>query len=245
MGQESAMVWHRGTLHRDICRAASSALLLALTLCPRAQAKGIQPVCPSQLRPVASQIVTHPLPPETAEAAAPTLPAAGSGSGNSPFASSPPLIVIGFMGGNVRADNLIHKEALLAQDLQRRYPRTLHASVFANHDGRTALNAVLQLLDENRDGCLSPAEKTAARIVIFGHSWGASETVTLARRLNELHIPVLLTIQVDSIEKPGENDERIPPNVREAINFYQSQGLLQAEAPLARPIRNGPQSLET
>jgi hypothetical protein len=218
-------------LHRDICRAASPALLLlALTPCPRAQAKGIQPVCPSQLHPVASQIITHPLPPETAKATTAILPAAGSGSGNSPFVSAPPLIVIGFMGGRVRPDNLIHEEAQLAQDLQRRYPRALHASVFANHDGRTALNAVLQLLDENRDGCLSPAEKTAARIVIFGHSWGASETVTLARQLNRLQIPVLLTIQVDSIQKPGENDQRIPPNVREAINFYQSQGLLHGRS---------------
>jgi hypothetical protein len=37
---------------------------------------------------------------------------------------------------------------------------------------------------------------------------------------------VLLTIQVDSVEKSNENDGRIPPNVRQAINFCQSDGLV-------------------
>jgi hypothetical protein len=86
---------------------------------------------------------------------------------------------------------------------------------------------VLRLLDKDKDGCLNATEKSAARIVIYGHSWGASETITLAQRLNKLDIPVLLTIQVDSVQKLNEDDGRIPPNVRQAINFYQSDGLLR------------------
>ena len=91
---------------------------------------------------------------------------------------------------------------------------------------RSALESVLQLLDADGNGLLSAKEKSAARIVIYGHSWGASETVTLARRLNELGIPVLLTIQIDSVEKSNEDDGSIPPNVRQAVNFYQSRGLI-------------------
>jgi hypothetical protein len=41
---------------------------------------------------------------------------------------------------------------------------------------------------------------------------------------------VLLTIQVDSVRKPNEDDEDIPPNVREAINFYQTEGLLHGRS---------------
>lgn len=134
------------------------------------------------------------------------------------------------MGGEVRAGNLIHREALMAKDLEQRYPLALQAAVFANHDGVAALEAVLELLDKNGDGSLSAKEKSAARIVIYGHSWGASETVTLARRLNKLNIPVLLTIQVDSVQKSKEEDGSIPPNVREAINFYQSDGLLHGRS---------------
>ena len=143
------------------------------------------------------------------------------------------LIVIGFMGGNVSAGNLVHREALVANELQRNYPLGLHAAVFANHDGRNALRSVLQLLGAGPDGRLTAAEKSEARIVIYGHSWGASETVTLARRLNELGIPVLLTIQIDSVEKSNEDDGSIPPNVREAVNFYEREGLLHGRTAIA------------
>jgi hypothetical protein len=143
------------------------------------------------------------------------------------------LILIGFMGGNVSAGNMLHREAQVAQELQKRYPVALHAAVFANHDGQSALRSVLSLLDSDGTGRLTAKEKSAARIVIYGHSWGASETVALARRLNQLDIPVLLTIQIDSVEKANEDDGSIPPNVREAVNFYQTQGLLHGRKSIA------------
>jgi hypothetical protein len=143
------------------------------------------------------------------------------------------LIVIGFMGGNVSPDNLLHREALLAQQLRQSYPAAVRTAVFANHDAENALRTVLRLLDRNGDGRPSAGEKSAARIVIYGHSWGASETVTLARRLNELGVPVLLTIQVDSVQKSNEDDRAIPPNVREAVNFYQTRGLVHGRSLIA------------
>lgn len=137
-----------------------------------------------------------------------------------------PLIVMGFMGGRIRADNTVHREATFATQLQRDYPGEIHAEVFANRDGRRAYQEVLRLLDTNHDGVLSSTEKRRARVVIYGHSWGASETVSLARRLGHDGIPVLLTVQVDSVAKKGEQDEYIPANVIQAANFYQLTGLL-------------------
>jgi hypothetical protein len=64
--------------------------------------------------------------------------------------------------------------------------------------------------------CCQAAENGSARIAIYGHSWGASETVTLARELERDGIPVVLTIQVDSVPKPGQNDIWIPGNVSQA-----------------------------
>lgn len=211
---------------RKICCVALPVLLL---LCPELHAKGFNPASPPPENPLASPILTRPGLPDIAEG---TVRAglAGSAPKSSLSITSRQLIVIGFMGGDVRANNLIHREALMAKDLQQRYPLALHAAVFANHDGLAAFETVLQLLDKDRDGRLSDKEKSAARIVIYGHSWGASETVTLARRLNKLGIPVLLTIQVDSVQKSKEEDGRIPPNVREAINFYQSDGLLHGRS---------------
>jgi hypothetical protein len=98
--------------------------------------------------------------------------------------------------------------------------------MFENRRGQQALLETLRLLDTNHDGTLSPEEKRDARIAIYGHSWGASETVSLARALGRSGIPVLLTVQVDSVTKLGEDDESIPSNVAQAVNFYQQDGLL-------------------
>ena len=139
------------------------------------------------------------------------------------------------MGGRIGAYDMRHREAQLARDLERRHPEAIHAIMFANHDGSAALRTVLRLFCEQSpspipEKCMSPEARHAARIIIFGHSWGASETVTLARRLNRLDIPVLLTIQVDSVQKANEDDRSIPPNVRSAVNFYQSQGWLHGRS---------------
>jgi hypothetical protein len=144
--------------------------------------------------------------------------------------SEPPAIVIGFVGGFVRGDNAVHGTVQLAARLKREYPSGVTVKVFENRHEDQAYREVLRLLDGDRDGKISAAEKRNARIVIFGHSWGASETVELARQLEKQDIPVLLTVQVDSIHKYGEDDARIPANVREAANFYQSDGLLHGRA---------------
>jgi len=138
-----------------------------------------------------------------------------------------PRIVIGFMGGMVAHDNAAHSEVQLAARLQSDYPADVQVRLFENRRSRQANSEILRLLDVDRDGTLSAAEKLDARIAIYGHSWGASEAVNLARALGKEGIPVLLTVQVDSIAKPGENDERIPANVAQAVNFYQRRGLLR------------------
>ena len=134
------------------------------------------------------------------------------------------VIVIGFVGGFVKPDDLRHPEPLFASYLNERYGGAFHARVFSNHDERDALAYTLRLLDANRDGMLSNEERKSAKIIIYGHSWGASETVALARKLGRLGIPVLLTIQLDIISKPGQRPTLIPRNVANAINFYQSEG---------------------
>ena len=136
------------------------------------------------------------------------------------------VIVIGFVGGFVRHDDPVHSGVQLAARLRQDYPSGVYINTFENHQGDQAHREVLHLLDTNHDGALSADEKRNARVVIYGHSWGASETVTLANQLNRDGIPVLLTIQVDSVEKSGEDDSVIPPNVAQAVNFYQSDGLL-------------------
>lgn len=154
------------------------------------------------------------------------VPAAADSSAN-PVAS--PVIVIGFVGGYVHGDNMIHSEVQLAAKLRALYPEGVYAESLANHRAKSAYPEIVRLLDTNRDGALTSAEKRGARIILYGHSWGASEAVTLARRLQKSGIPVLLTIQVDSVKKRNQDDALIPGNVAEAANFYQPHGLLHGQ----------------
>ena len=148
------------------------------------------------------------------------------------------VIVIGFVGGFVRHDDIRHPEVGFAGLLRERYPSSVHAEVFSNHDGRKALRRVLQLLDTNRDGVLTTGEKKQASIIIYGHSWGGSQAVTLARQLGQQGVPVLLTILVDSVHKPGHDDAVISPNVRNAINFYQTKGLIHGRSSIRAADRS-------
>jgi hypothetical protein len=141
----------------------------------------------------------------------------------------PPVIVVGFLGGFVKHDNLVHSEVQLAERLRQEYPAGVHVETFENHRGETARQRILELLDTDHDGILTAGEKQDARIILYGHSWGASETVALARKLKKDGIHVLLTVQVDSVTKMGQNDEVIPANVAQAANFYQPSGLLHSE----------------
>ncbi len=144
--------------------------------------------------------------------------------------SRPPIIVIGFVGGFVRHDNMVHSGVQLAAHLREAYSSGVYVEVFENRRREKAHRKILSLLDLKHDGKLSDEQKQNARIIIYGMSWGASETVVLARELEKDHIPVLLTIQVDSVAKIRQNDAIIPANVREAVNFYQPNGILHGLA---------------
>jgi hypothetical protein len=142
----------------------------------------------------------------------------------------PPTIVVGFVGGFIKHDNLVHSEVQLAARLRKAYPQGVDVETFESYRGERALQKVLELLDTNHDGTLTPEEKLNARIVIYGHSWGGSEAIALARELQKNGVPVLLTIQVDSVARIHQNDAVIPANVARAANFYQPSGLIHGQS---------------
>src|SRR5438552_4679416 len=103
-------------------------------------------------------------------------------------ASSSPDIVIGFVGGFVRHDDPHHGPVKLAQRLRETYPAGVAIETFENRHRKSAYRAIVRLLDSNHDGALSDGERRNARIVLFGHSWGASAAVALARDLQRQNI---------------------------------------------------------
>jgi hypothetical protein len=141
----------------------------------------------------------------------------------------PPAIVLGFLGGFVRRDDAVHSTVQVAHDLQKDYSGIAWVETFENRRVDDAHDRILRLLGADHHGKPTADEKHAAHIILYGHSWGASAAISLARTLQADGIPVLLTVQVDSIAKSGQNDALIPANVERAANFYQTQGVLHGQ----------------
>jgi pimeloyl-ACP methyl ester carboxylesterase len=162
-------------------------------------------------------------------ATAPLFAAAdGAVASHPPTAAS--YIFIGFAGGFVRHDNVLHGPVRLARKIQQEIPKGASIQVFENRHRKDAYRSILRLLDTNHDGVLSDVEKAQAHIILFGHSWGASAVVMLSRELERVGIPVLLTVQVDSVAKPWQRDKVIPENVAAAANFYQPHGMVHGRS---------------
>jgi pimeloyl-ACP methyl ester carboxylesterase len=152
--------------------------------------------------------------------------ASAHGQAPTPALTAPTVIVVGFVGGFVHSNDERHPEVLIAQQLSGEKIAGLHAATYENRHRGKALEQILHWLDTDGDGRLSVAEKQNARIVLFGHSWGGSAVIKLARDLSRQGIPVAMTIQVDSVNKIWGSDCIVPPNVGEALNFYQTRGLV-------------------
>jgi hypothetical protein len=152
---------------------------------------------------------------------------------------SPSNILIGFVGGFVGHDNPHHGPVQLAKRIRPAVSNDTYVRVFENRRRKQAYDAIIRMLDTDRDGDLSAEEKARAHIILFGQSWGASAAVSLARDLRRKGIPVLLTVQVDSVAKVWQNDAVIPDNVAEAVNFYQPHGIIRGRAQItaADPAR--------
>jgi hypothetical protein len=144
--------------------------------------------------------------------------------------TEPQIIVVGFVGGFIRHNNMIHSEVQLAARLRKDYPMGVYVETFESYHEKRALKRILKLLDTNRDVALTSDEKQNARIIIYGHSWGGSDTIALARDLDGNGVPVLLTIQIDSVTQVHRNDSIIPANVSQAVNFYQADGRMHGQS---------------
>lgn len=129
-------------------------------------------------------------------------------------------LVIGFLGGYERWNDEHRSVRRLVLKLRQR--SGIFAESISNHNQRVALRLIRRALDTNGNGKLDADERSRARIILFGQSWGGGATLNIAHRLDRLGVPVLLTAQVDSI---GMRDGVVPANVRAAVNFYQHDPL--------------------
>jgi hypothetical protein len=128
-------------------------------------------------------------------------------------------LVVGFLGGWERWDDANRGVRKLALAIRDKRIAGLHVETIGNRQRGLALELVRKALDGDSDGNLDAGEVRAARVILYGQSFGGAAAVKLARELEALGVPVQLTIQVDSV---GIDDNVIPSNVGAAANFYQA-----------------------
>jgi hypothetical protein len=146
-------------------------------------------------------------------------------------------LVIGFLGGRDAWDDDRRAVRKLALKLRASQLAGVHVETFENTRRDVALRLVQEALDRNRDGTLDAEERSSARLLLYGQSFGGAAVVKFARQLEQIGVPVLLTVQIDSV---GLDDGLIPPNVRRAANLYQRDGwIIRGEQPIraADPAR--------
>lgn len=129
-------------------------------------------------------------------------------------------MVIGFLGG-FEPWNDEHR-GVRKLVLKLRGEPGVFAESIGNHRRKVAMKYLRRALDADGNGRLDVHERESARIVLFGQSWGGAAVVKMARDLERMGVPVLLTVQVDSV---GAHDGVIPANVAAAVNFYQHDPL--------------------
>src|SRR5438309_7581870 len=74
-------------------------------------------------------------------------------------------IILGFVGGFVKRDDIKHPEVLFATFLQNRYGSAVHAAVFGNHEEKSAVEDTIRRFDTNKDGFLTAAEEGQVKII--------------------------------------------------------------------------------
>ncbi len=132
-------------------------------------------------------------------------------------------LVIGMLGGIERWNAASRPVRQLALELRDRGLSNVYVETLQHEHKGLALRLIREALDSNSDGELDEQERSTARVILYGHSMGAASVISLAKSLENLGVPVLLTVQVDSV---GAGAGTIPANVKKAANFYQKDSLL-------------------
>lgn len=133
------------------------------------------------------------------------------------------VLVIGFMGGRDSWDDVRVGVGEFAARLRQKQLPGVHVLTVENRRREVALQLVRRAFDRDRDGRLDQREAASARIILYGQSFGGAAAARFARQLKKIGMPVLLSVQIDSI---GLNDETVPANVRSAANLFQRDGYL-------------------
>jgi hypothetical protein len=133
------------------------------------------------------------------------------------------VLILGFLGGREPWNNPHRNVRKLALKLRAQYPDMVQVETVENKKRHLAIELIRHAFDRNHDGQLDAQERAGVRLIVYGQSFGGAAVVKLARELERMGVPVLLTVQVDSV---GQGDRIIPANVTRAANLFQKNGVI-------------------
>ena len=135
------------------------------------------------------------------------------------------ILILGFLGGRENWDDSSRGVRQLAMKIDLMNFPDVHIETLENRKRDLAMELIQNSFDSNRDGFLDERERSTVRLILFGHSLGGAAVVKLSHNLKDMGIPVLLTVQIDSVGFTYD-DHVIPSNVSSAANLYQRDGWL-------------------
>jgi hypothetical protein len=141
-------------------------------------------------------------------------------------------LIIGFMGGRDRWNDDTRAVRKLALKLRSMNLPGVHVETVENKERHLAIELIRNALDHNQNGIVDGHEPASVHLILYGHSFGGAAVVKAAKQLKKMNVPVLLTIQIDSV---GWGDAVIPSNVARAANLFQRNGLVIRGEPKIRP----------
>ncbi len=132
-------------------------------------------------------------------------------------------LILGFLGGFERWDDESRGVRKLATKIDAMKLSTVHVETLENRKRDLAIKFIRKTFDRDQNGFLDDRERNSARLILYGHSLGGAAVVEIARELKKMGVPILLTVQIDSVGLVFD-DHLIPSNVKRAANLFQSNG---------------------
>jgi len=138
-------------------------------------------------------------------------------------------LILGFLGGFEPWDDESRGVRKLAIKIDAMKLPNVHVETLENRKRDLAIKLIQNTFDLDQNGFLDDWERNSARLILYGHSLGGAAVVEISHELKKMGIPILLTVQIDSVGLVYD-DHVIPSNVKRAANLFQNDGwILQGQ----------------
>ncbi|MGD8437686.1 MAG: hypothetical protein PVJ70_08575 [Syntrophobacterales bacterium] len=134
-------------------------------------------------------------------------------------------LILGFLGGLERWNDESRGVRKLATKINSWKLSNVHIETLENRKSDLAIKFIRNTFDHDQNGFLDDRERNSARLILYGHSLGGAAVVEVSRELKKMGVPILLTVQIDSVDLIY-GDHIIPSNVKRAANLFQNDGWL-------------------